>query len=58
MRAVRIQREAACEAARTALEQVFAQALEETLEARLARAAAIFGSLGFGRADVSALGAP
>lgn len=56
-RAVRIQRAAACETARTTLERVFAQAPGEALEARLARAAAIFGTLGFGRADVSGLGA-
>lgn len=56
-RAVRIQRNAACEAARTTLERVFAEAPDETLEAKLARAAATFGALGFGRADVSGLGA-
>lgn len=55
-RAAIIQRQAACESARTMLERLFAQAPAESLDARLARAAAVFGSCGFGRADVSGLG--
>ncbi|UJR85792.1 hypothetical protein [Sandaracinus amylolyticus] len=52
-RAVSIQRRAASEAARTMLERLFAQAPSETFAARMTRAASLFATLGFGRADVS-----
>lgn len=55
-RAVTIQRDAGAEAARGMLERIFASAPSETFEQRVARAAAIFGMLGFGRADVTQLG--
>lgn len=56
-RGVSIQRRAACEAARRMLEPVFAKFPSEPLAARLARAATLFGTLGFGRADVSGVDA-
>jgi len=56
-RAAGLQRDAACEAARGMLTRVFAAAPDGSLEQRLARAAALFGGLGFGRADVTGLDA-
>lgn len=55
--AIELQREAAAEAARGMLTALFADAPGASLPDKLARAAALFGSLGFGRADVSGLSA-
>ncbi len=56
-RAVALERVAAAEAARSMLGGVFAKTPDADIASRLATAARIFGSLGFGRADVSGLGA-
>jgi predicted hydrocarbon binding protein len=56
-RAMKIQVDAATEVGQKMLAPLYAADGGADLPSRLARAAAIFGSLGFGRADVSGLGA-
>lgn len=56
-RATLIQIDAAAEVARTTLAPLYAADGGADVATRIARAATIFGSLGFGRADVSRLGA-
>jgi predicted hydrocarbon binding protein len=52
---IAVQRAAAAESARHMLQDLFANDGSATPRARLERAAALFGSLGFGQAEVSAL---
>lgn len=51
-----VQRRAAMESTRLMVSDLFASDGGAPFQARLARAASVFGSLGFGLADVSALG--
>ncbi|UQA60679.1 hypothetical protein [Polyangium aurulentum] len=55
--AAEVQRAAAAESARRLLEPLLGASGKEPVRARLDRAAALFGKLGFGLADVSALDA-
>lgn len=55
--AVQVQRAAAAESARRVLEALLGPSGKEPVKARLERAAALFGKLGFGLADITALDA-
>jgi predicted hydrocarbon binding protein len=55
--AAEVQRSAAAENARRVLEPLLGASGKEPVRARLERAAALFGKLGFGLADISALDA-